>query len=243
MTEARLAGGKCTAKAYDELFLKEIALGKSKYNVHYSNDLQTCGKRILKPFFDQYCSACGGDRKCIDKSTAQHFAKMAQNKKEEVDFILSVFENPDCSAAIVPMGIKMIRLAQKLGRAPTGVEAMRLLFPGANLAAIAADVKEYDMKSMLGLGKPVNQDRDDDSLGFETDDLGKAQGWRKHAQGALKVWDKFWSSPYGKYAGAGMPGGKIQGINKFRPNYEHFRDEDETDGLGRGYSLWHFARL
>ena len=144
---------------------------------------------------------------------------------------------------IVPMYIKTIRLGQKLGRAPTGVEVVRLLFPGANLAAIADDVKAYDMKSMLGLRKPVNQDRDDDSLGFEADDLGKAQGWRKHAQGALKVWDKFWSSPYGKYAGAGMPGGKIQGINKFRPNYEHFRDEDETDGLGRGYSLWHFARL
>ena len=46
----------------------------------------------------------------------------------------------------------------------------------------------------------------------------KAKGWRKHAQKGLKVWDKFWSSPYGKHAGAGMPGGKIQGINKFSEN-------------------------
>ena len=54
----------------------------------------------------------------------------------------------------------------------------------------------------------------------------------KYAQKGLKLWDEFWSSPYGKYAGAGMPGGKLQGINKFRPNYEHFRDGDEVDDLG-----------
>ena len=65
----------------------------------------------------------------------------------------------------------------------------------------------------------------------------KAKGWRKHAQKGLKVWDKFWSSPYGKHAGAGMPGGKIQGINKFRPNYDPYirdelDDEDDDDVVG-----------
>ena len=165
VAEARLAGGKCSAKAYDELVLKEIALAKSKYNVHYSNDLLTCSTRIYKSFFDQHCSTCGGDRKCIEQSTGQYFAKMAQNKKELVDFILSVFENPDCSAALVPMAVKTIRLVQKLGRAPTEAEVVRLLFPEANLAAIGADVKKLNMM----MGKQVNQDRDDDDLGG-TDD-------------------------------------------------------------------------
>ena len=52
--------------------------------------------------------------------------------------------------------------------------------------------------------------------------VGKAKGWRKHAQAGLKVWDAFWASPYGKHAAPGMPGGKIQGINKFRPNYDPY---------------------
>ena len=165
VAEARLAGGKCSAKAYEELFLKEIALSGSKYNVHFSNDLQTCTVKILKPFFDQHCSTCRGDKKCIDKASAQQFAKMTQNRMEMVDFTLTVLENPECSAAIVPMGVKIFRLMQKLGRTPTEVEVVRLLFPEANLAAIGADMKKLKMME----GRPVSQDRDEDDLGG-TDD-------------------------------------------------------------------------
>jgi len=232
VAEARLAGGKCSAKAFDELFSKQVAYEKRAYNIDLPEAFLRCTSKLSKPLFDQYCPACGVDKKCLVKSMLQHFVKLSQNKKELVNYGLSVFENPDCSAAIVPMGAKMLRLGQKLGRAPTEVEVVRLLLPGANLAAIAADVKEYDMNTILGLGKPVNQDGDEDSLGFGADTLGNAKGWRKHAQKGLKLWDEFWSSPYGKYAGAGMPGGKLQGINKFRPNYEHFRDRDEVDDLG-----------
>jgi len=34
---------------------------------------------------------------------------MMQHKKELVDFTLSVLENPDCSAAFVPMAVKTVR--------------------------------------------------------------------------------------------------------------------------------------
>ena len=224
--EARLAGGKCSAKAYQEYFVKKTAEEQRKYNVEYPKDYVTCANKLYKPFFDQHCPKCGVDSKCIAKSTARDFVEMSQNKKEVVDYALSVFENPDCSAAFVPMYVKAIRLVQKLGRAPTEDELLLLLYPGANHAKMAADMKEMGFSKMLG--EPVNQDRDDD-------ELGKAKGWRKHAQAGLKVWDAFWASPYGKHAAPGMPGGKIQGINKFRPNYDPYikgpfnpRDEDEA---------------
>jgi len=159
VAEARLAGGRCSAKAYDELVLKEIALAKSKYNVHYSNDLLTCSTRIYKSFFDQHCSTCRGDAKCIDLAASRH--SMTMNKREQINFILSALENRDCSAAIVPMYVKVIRLMQKLGRAPTEVEAVRLLFPEINLAAVGADMKRMKEKVMMK-GKPALRDEDDD---------------------------------------------------------------------------------
>jgi hypothetical protein len=173
----RLARGKCSAKAYDEEFLKKIAHDGRKYNLEFSDDFLTCTKKMFRPFFYQHCPNCGGDNKCIDKFTSQHFAKMMQHKKELVDFTLSVLENPDCSAAFVPMAVKTVRLVQKLGRAPTEVEVVRLLFPEANLAAIGADIKRLNMK----MGNPVNQNRGDDDLGSalglwalrdEDDDIG-----------------------------------------------------------------------
>ena len=156
-TQDDLARGKCSAKALNVWFSKELALAR-KYNFKFSDDYLTCTKKIFKPFFYQHCSTCGGDKKCIAKSSGQYFAKMMQNKKKLVDFALSVFENADCSAAIVPMAVKVVRLQQKLGRAPTQVEMVRLLYPEANLAAFGADLKQWTMMK----GKPALRDEDDD---------------------------------------------------------------------------------
>jgi hypothetical protein len=152
-----LARGKCSAKALNVWFSKELALAR-KYNFQFSDDYLTCTKKVVKPLLYQYCPTCGGDKKCIAKSFNQHFAKIRQNKKKLVDFVLSVFENADCSAAIVPMGVKVVRLWKKLGRTPTQLEVVRLLYPEANLAALGADLKRLNMMK----GKPALRDEDDD---------------------------------------------------------------------------------
>ena len=51
-----------------------------------------------------------------------------------LDFLLSVFENPDWSAAFVPMAVKTVRLGQNLGTSPTEVEVVCLFFPAVTLA-------------------------------------------------------------------------------------------------------------
>ena len=155
--EARV--GKCSAKAYNEYLQVSVNKYGRKYNIDFSDDYLTCVNKIYKPFFDRHCPTCGVDEKCIFKSISHDIQKMSQNKKEVVDFALSIFENADCSAAIVPKVVKTTRLTLKLGRTPTFVEVARLLYPGANLAAIAADIKEMNGRSSM-------RDEDDEVGGW-----------------------------------------------------------------------------